>query len=194
MPIILVSGFDAWGDLTANPAWLAVEAAKPVLPAGWELCKVRLPVSWDEALDLLLEAWTEDVAAVLAFGVAPIEGIALEQIAINLTGGEDVDGKLPSNTQVIPNGPAGYWSTLPIELLNEGLAHANLPVTNSAHAGTFLCNFLFYQIIHQALWVSPEIPAGFIHLSNLKGECLVDQDALTKTVEVAVEFTAMSRS
>jgi pyroglutamyl-peptidase len=192
MPVALISGFDAWGDLTANPAWLAVEAAEPELPPGWELRKVRLPVSWDRAFEDLQESWTDDVGLVIAFGVAPIEGIALEQIAINLTEGEDVDGRLPPGNHVIPDGPAAYWSTLPIDSLDQAMAGAGLPVSRSAHAGTFLCNFLFYQVMHHVLWIAPEVPAGFIHLSNLKGQAVIDQPALEKAVRVAVEAVATS--
>lgn len=192
MPVLLVSGFDAWGDLVANPAWLAVEAAEPTLPPNWEIQKIKLPVSWSAAFEQLRDAWTDDVGAVIAFGVAPIQGVAVEQIAINLAEGKDVDGHLPTHPAVIEDGPAAYWSTLPIEAIHTALLSASLPAVKSAHAGTYLCNALLYQIIDHALWTNPDIPAGFIHLSNLKQPDSADQADLTRAVEVAIEATLSS--
>lgn len=194
MPVLLVSGFDAWGDLVANPAWLAVEAAEPSLPPDWEIQKIKLPVSWTAAFEQLRDIWTDDVGAVLAFGVAPIQGVAVEQIAINLAEGEDVDGNLPMHPSVIEDGPAAYWSTLPIEAIHTALLSASLPAEKSAHAGTYLCNALLYQIIDHALWTNPDIPAGFVHLSNRKQDGCVEQSDLTRAVEVAVEATLASRN
>lgn len=189
MPVILVSGFDAWGDLSANPAWLAVEAASPQLPPDWEIQKIKLPVSWSSAFEQLRDAWTDDVEAVLCFGVAPIDGIAVERIAINLAEGSDVDGNPPPQPSVVEDGPAGYWSTLPVDTIHHALVSAGLPAKTSAHAGTYLCNALLYQVVDHALWTKPEIPAGFIHLSNLKPPGSIDQETLVQAVELSIEAT-----
>lgn len=192
MPTLLVSGFDAWGDLEENPSWLAVDAATPNLPPDWEIRKVRLPVSWDQAFEQLLASWSDDVGASIAFGVAPIQGVALEQIAINLSEGSDVDGRQPPSKEVIPDAPAAYWSTLPIDPLHTALTDAGLPTVRSAHAGTFLCNALFYQMVHHALWTKPEAPCGFIHLSNLRHPEAVSLDDLTQAVTVCAETVVTS--
>lgn len=190
MPVILVSGFDAWGDLDVNPAWVAVEACRPKLPEGWEVRKARLDVSWDRAFDSLLASWTDEVVAVVGFGVAPIHDIALEQIAINLSEGTDVDGQEAPSREVIPDGPAAYWSTLPIEQLQKAITDSGLQASKSAHAGTYLCNALFYQIIHETLWKSPDTPAGFVHLPNLQNTDSISQADLNLAVETIIEALA----
>lgn len=194
MPVVLVSGFDAWGDLAVNPAWLAVEAATPDLPPEWEIQKLKLPVSWSAAFEQLRDAWTADVAAVLCFGVAPIQGIAVEQIAVNLAEGSDVDGNPPASPSVVEDGPAAYWSTLPVEAIYGALTAEGLPTVKSAHAGTYLCNALFYLAVDHALWTNPDIPAGFVHLSNLKLAGSVSQDQLIHAVSTCIEATLAAPS
>ncbi|MGE9270828.1 MAG: hypothetical protein ACQKBU_08490 [Verrucomicrobiales bacterium] len=193
MPTVLVTGFDAWGDLDANPAWLAVESCTPSLPPDWHLNRQRIPVSWEQGFEQLLGEWNSDVAAVLSFGVAPIRGVALERIAINLSEGQDVDGKLPQEEPIIDGGPAAYWSTLPLLEIEQALHQANLTAKPSAHAGTYLCNHLFYRVMHHALWKKPEMPAGFIHLPNLRQPDSLTQDQLTEAVTISIETTVRSK-
>ena len=71
-------------------------------------------------------------------------------------------------------GPAAYFSTLPIKAIVHGLRAANLPASVSNTAGNFVCNHVFYALMHR-LATRPELAAargGFIHLP-----CLPEQVA-----------------
>jgi len=191
MPLVLVSGFDAWGDIASNPSWNAVEASSPELPDSWEVRKLRLPVSWEQAHQTLLDEWTDDVAAVIAFGVAPRNAIEVEQIAINLVDPEasDVDGVTAESENVIEGGPAAYLSTLPAKEILEAMKLADIPAARSPHAGTYLCNQLFYHILHEAIMRAPDTPAGFIHVPNPAQSAEFTPDRLQRAVELAIETT-----
>ncbi len=106
-------------------------------------------------------------ALVVCVGQAAGRGeISLERIAINL----DDSPRLPDNAGLRPaahpvrvGGPAAYWSTLPVETLLPALRARGLPAGASVSAGTFVCNHLFYELMH-ALRRRPGCRGGFVHV------------------------------
>ncbi len=89
------------------------------------------------------------------------ENIALN---INYTTRKDNDGIIIEREQtIIKNGEIAYKSTLPFESISTALKKYNIPIIKSFFAGTYLCNNIFYHLMHFAR--KYKIPhAGFIHV------------------------------
>jgi pyroglutamyl-peptidase len=64
---------------------------------------------------------------------------------------------------VVPGGPVGYFSTLPVKACLQALTRAGIPAEVSQTAGTYVCNHVFYALMHQ-LAERPGIRGGFIHV------------------------------
>lgn len=167
---ILITGFEPFGEHAINPSQLLVQAL-PDQYQGTTLLKSILPVQHEQApqemLDLL-SAHQPD--AVMAFGLAAGRAkICIERIAINLMDYSIADnaGVIVENQAVIENGPTAYFSTLPIHALLIALTKAGIPAELSLTAGTYLCNQVFYVLMHEITSQNMRIPAGFIHLPAL---------------------------
>jgi pyroglutamyl-peptidase len=152
---ILVTGFEPFGGLARNPTG---EIART-------LGGVVLPVDYarvGQALGPLLE---RDWDAVLLLGLAVGRPrVSLERVAINFRDSVRPDnaGRLPDRSEVVPGGPAAYFSTLPLERLHDALAAEGLPVEHSLSAGAYLCNAAFYLARHAL--EGRNVPCGFVHM------------------------------
>jgi pyroglutamyl-peptidase len=91
--------------------------------------------------------------------------VSLERVAINLDDARIPDnaGRQPVDRPVVRGGPAAYFSTLPLKSMREALQLAGIPVEVSQTAGTFVCNHVFYGLMHQLRHRSG-IRGGFVHL------------------------------
>jgi pyroglutamyl-peptidase len=65
---------------------------------------------------------------------------------------------------VAVEGPAAYFSRLPLAAMLESLQSNGIPAELSLTAGAYLCNQIFYTLMHHLATHQREIPAGFIHL------------------------------
>lgn len=167
---ILLTGFEPFGEHQINPSQLLIEAL-PNQYAGITLRKVILPVDHTRApLELvhLLEEETPD--SIVAFGLAAGRAkISLERVALNLMDFANPDnaGVTIKNQPIDENGPAAYFSTLPLLPMLSGLNKAGIPAELSLSAGAYLCNQVFYALMHTLASQNLSVPAGFIHLPAL---------------------------
>lgn len=191
MRTLLISGFDIWPGVSINSSWVAVSNSQPV--CNFHVKKILLPVSWARAAPTLLDYLDDDVAAVVAFGMARDKAwVQLEQIAINLTDleADDADGCRPSSGFVVPQGPPAYWSALQNDYLVNLLNSSGLPARLSPHAGTFLCNYVFFSLMDKLNSRGRNIPGGFVHLPPLPNTGGLSENQLTRAVELICEETA----
>src|SRR6202012_355302 len=67
---------------------------------------------------------------------------------------------------VVPGGPVAYFSTLPIKALARDLRAAGVAAAGANTAGTFVCNHVFYALMHRLATVPALAPArgGFVHV------------------------------
>jgi pyroglutamyl-peptidase len=173
---ILVTGFEPFGGDSVNPSALLVErlAAEPV--AGTEIRRHVLPCAFTPLEGALREAmtdWAPDV--VIGFGLATgRSGISIERVAINLVDARipDNDGNAPIDEPVAFDGPAAYFSTLPVKGALQAVRAADIPVAVSHTAGTFVCNATFYLARHIAETMARPALVGFVHVP-----CLPDMPA-----------------
>jgi pyroglutamyl-peptidase len=171
-PTILATGFDVFPGAPENPtAWAIGELQREGWqPKGARLVTSVLPVrydAWDTAAKPLLAR--EKPSAVVAFGLsAKTTGFTLESTARNVVGIDRPDffGAKSTSDKVVPSGPQVYPSSLPFVEIVRALRAADLPMVRSDDAGDYLCNMLFYNLMHgsQALGLRH---AGFIHAPYL---------------------------
>ena len=65
---------------------------------------------------------------------------------------------------VIEGAPAAYWSTLPIKSMVRAIRDVGIPASVSNSAGTFVCNHLFYGLMHLLAEEGNARRGGFIHI------------------------------
>lgn len=64
------------------------------------------------------------------------------------------------------DGPAAYFSTLPIKAVVNAMREAGIPASVSQTAGTYVCNHVMYGLLHR-LSGQQVVKGGFIHIPYL---------------------------
>ena len=165
---ILITGFEPFGKSPINPSQILIEQAPESFPGGIELVKAILPVEKTAGPQALIDALERNQPeAVICFGLA--EGrpvISLERVAVNLMDYRIPDnaGEIVQNQPILPEGPAAYFSSLPLRAMQAELRANNIPSELSLTAGAYLCNQVFYTLMHHLASHGQTTPAGFIHL------------------------------
>ncbi len=184
LPTVLLTGFDAFGGDTVNPSWLAAKALHDDVVHGHRCVAAQLPTTFADSEALLLKLLrTHKPALVMCLGLAGGRpAFSLERIAINVDDARIADnaGAQPVDVPVAMRGPAAYFSSLPIKAMQQSLVTAGIAAEVSQTAGTFVCNHVFYVLMH-ALKRQRNRSArgGFVHLPYLPGQglpCMPLQD------------------
>jgi pyroglutamyl-peptidase len=193
---VLLTGFDAFGGADRNPSELAARALHGRTIAGHRVRAVVLPTAFAAAPAALAAALARPgppPALVLCVGQAGGRAaIGLERVAINLADAPIPDnaGHRPQDAPLRPDGPAAHLCRLPLKAMRAALDRAGLPAELSLSAGSFVCNAVFYELLHR-LATDPRLRAtrgGFIHVPWLpgQGEPSLPLDALVRGLRVAV--------
>ena len=166
-PTILLTGFEPFGGEAVNPSWQIAQALDGQVVAGATVQAVCLPCVFGQALSTLQTVLRRHrPVLVLCLGQAGgREGLTVERVAINVDDARIPDnaGQRPIDSPVQPRGPVGYFSTLPIKAIVAALQAAGLPASVSQTAGTYVCNHVFYGLMH-ALRRRADVRGGFIHV------------------------------
>jgi pyroglutamyl-peptidase len=175
-PTVLVTGFDPFGGAALNPSWMAAQALHGRLVAGHRLIGAQLPTVFGESLHGLRELLHRHrPALVVCTGqAAGRAALSLERIAINVNDAHIADnaGVQPVDTPVVPGGPAAYFTSLPIKAMLASLITEGINAEVSQTAGTFVCNHVFYALMHE-LATRHELGrtrGGLIHVPWLPGQ------------------------
>ena len=77
--------------------------------------------------------------------------LSLERVAINVNDARIADnaGAQPVDTPVVAGGPAAYFTSLPIKAMLVALLAEGINAEVSQTAGTFVCNHVFYGLMHE---------------------------------------------
>ena len=98
-------------------------------------------------------------------------------------------------------GPAAYFTTLPIKAMVKNVRDHGLPCHISYSAGTYVCNCVMYNVLHMAATKYPNIRAGFIHVP-FATEQVVEKpvtmasaslESIAKALEYAIEAIATNQ-
>ena len=196
---MLLTGFDPFGDdrdspNPVNPSWLAVKALHGKRIGGHRVVAAQLPCVFDVSITELRKLLrTHKPTLVICVGQAGgRSAVSLERVAININ-----DARLPDNlaaqpvdTPVHAEGPAAYFSTLPIKAMLQALQRLGVPAEVSQTAGTFVCNHVFYGLMH-ALATQRGLKrtrGGFIHVPFLpeQGSPALALDVMVSALRLAV--------
>jgi pyroglutamyl-peptidase len=169
----LVTGFEPFDGERINPALEAL-GRLPDHVGEVALATRMLPAVFGRALDALeaaVAATAPDI--VLCVGLAGGRAaLSLERVAINIDDARipDNTGQQPIDQPVVAGGPPAYFATLPIKAAVAALRAACLPAIVSNTAGTFVCNHVFYGLLHLAATRRPDLRGGFLHVPYLPSQ------------------------
>jgi pyroglutamyl-peptidase len=168
---LLLTAFEPFDGETRNPSLEVVRALDRSRWAGVDIDVLELPVERFHAIDLALHhlhRTVPDVVVMLGEAGRRLR-ITPERVAINVDDFAIPDnaGQQPQGEPIMADGPVGYFATLPIYQIVKRLLQANIPAAISNSAGTYLCNRLFYSVMHCLAVEQWPSTAGFIHLPYL---------------------------
>lgn len=187
---ILVTGFDPFGGEKINPA---IESVKklPDTIAGAEIIKLEIPTVIGKSVDKIkakIEVVHPDV--VLSIGQAGGRPeITVERVGINCDDCriKDNEGNQPIDEKVAEDGPAAYFSTLPIKAMVKNIQDGGVPASVSNTAGTFICNHVLYGVAHIQVTKHPEMRTGFIHIPFLPEQVVDKKNMPSMALETIVK-------
>ena len=168
MKKLLITGFDPFGGETVNPAWEAVKLL-PDSIGDYMLCKLTIPTIFGLGAAAVLEfAMDLQPDVILCVGQAGGRAaVTPERIAVNIRDAKIPDnmGNQPRGSFVDEEGPAAYFSTLPVEAMAQAIRDTGLPGAVSNSAGAFVCNDTMYILLHN--YAGTDVRVGFIHVPYL---------------------------
>ncbi|MDR6227591.1 pyroglutamyl-peptidase I [Desmospora profundinema] len=168
MKKVLLTGFELFGGERVNPSWEAVRSLKGEKVEGAAIEGVCLPTVFGKSLNRLRQAIRDTQPdVVIAVGQAGGRaGITPERVAINLEDARipDNEGNQPVDQPVVKGAPAAYWSTLPIKRMVRALREEGIPASVSHTAGTYVCNHVFFGLMHELEQACRPMRGGFIHI------------------------------
>lgn len=165
---LLITGFDPFGGGKVNPSWMAVEML-PERIGDCVLRKLAIPTVYGKAATLVLEAaelFRPDL--ILCVGLAGgRDAVTPERIAVNIRDARiaDNEGNQPSGDRIVADGPAAYFSSVPVEKMAQAIRDIGIPASVSNTAGTFVCNDVLYTLLHK--YAETNTHVGFIHVPNI---------------------------
>lgn len=165
---LLITGFDAFDKGQINPSWEAVKQL-PEEVGNFVLCKLQIPTIFGLAAERVLETAAEvQPNVILCVGLAGgRDAVTPERIAVNIRDARIPDnaGNQPKGQFVIPEGPAAYFATVPVEPMAQAIRDASIPGAVSNTAGTFVCNDVLYTLLQH--YTGTAVKVGFIHVPYL---------------------------
>lgn len=171
MKKLLITGFDPFNGNLENPSWLAVSAL-PDTVGNYMLQKMQLPTVYGKAANMVIAAageWNPDV--ILCLGLAGGRAaVTPERVGINIRSASIPDnaGQQFTDAPIIRDGPAAYFSSLPVTAMAQAIRDAGLPGAVSNSAGTYVCNDVLYTLLHHLAGTKTRV--GFIHVPYLPGQ------------------------
>jgi pyroglutamyl-peptidase len=198
---ILLTAFEPFAGETVNPSLEAALAMTGVEFPGTGLTVLELPVDRFRAVEMTsarLRVLRPDAVIMLGLAIARYR-VTPERVALNLDDYRIPDnaGNQPAGEPIIEGGPVGYLSTLPIRAITDRLLRARIPAAISNTAGTYLCNRLFYGVMH--LIATEQLPTigGFIHVPYMHEQALnkypdvpsLARETIVEAVRLAIEVT-----
>lgn len=164
---ILITAFEPFQQETINATMEALSLL-PDSVCGHTLIKRTIPVVFGKAVEAVT-ALVDDLRpeAVICLGQASGRAeVTPERVAINVMDARIPDnaGERPADAPIREDGPAAYFSTLPVKAMVQAMKEAGVPASLSNTAGTFVCNDLMYGLLDHLARTGRNIPAGFIHI------------------------------
>lgn len=201
MKPVLLTGFEPFGGDRDNPSQGIVERLDGCSIGGITVIGRVLPCVFYQAPRVLEGHILEhSPGLVICLGVAGGRSeITPERVAINVDDARIPDnaGQQPANQPIVPGGPVGYWSSLPICQIVTALRAQQFPASISDSAGTFVCNHTFYTLCHRSSQYASVTQRGFIHVPNPVEETSrvpgMSLDDMVRGIQLAIATCLESR-
>ncbi len=172
---VLVTGFEPFDREKINPSYEIVKALPSKIEKA-EIVKKEVPVVYGKSIESVIEEVkrTSPNIVIMLGQAGGRASITVERVTINVNDSKTLDNskKILKGDPVVKDGPVGYFSTLPIYDIVKGLLRIKIPATISNTAGTFVCNSLFYGVMHEISQKKLNIMTGFIHVPYLPVQTL----------------------
>jgi len=196
---VLVTGFEPFGSYDVNPSAEVVDALERHTVGGVRPLTAVMPVVYGAAADALARAVAAaDPDVVIALGQGNDTGsITVERVALAVSTADEPDsaGRLGRHAARIAGAPGAYRSTLPVEAIVAALQRAGVPAAASDDAGGYVCNHVFFGLMHLLATERPQTIGGFVHLPHLRGAedqngREMEREQLVRAVELIVAMAA----
>ncbi|WP_407435332.1 pyroglutamyl-peptidase I [Lelliottia sp.] len=191
---ILVTGFEPFGGETVNPSWEVVNQLEGMTIDDCRVVTRQLPCVFGESLMVLNSAIDElNPTVVIAVGQAGGRvDITVERVGINVDDARIPDnrGQQPIDVAIVPDGPAAWFSSLPIKAMVAAMREKGIPASVSQTAGTFVCNHVMYGLLHK-IRERTNVKGGFIHIPYLPEQAAAHAGApsmAAQTVKAALKI------
>lgn len=174
MSRVLLTGYEAFANTPINPAEMVARRMDGMELEGATIVSLVMPniffKSIDHAWEVIEEVQPDVVVMMGEYGGRAM--LTVERIAQNLNDGTryqllDNAGYAMQDELTAPDGPAAYYTTLPIRAMVKAMRDAGIPADISDTAATFCCNHLMYGVLHRIAVNQLPIRAGWIHLPHL---------------------------
>jgi pyroglutamyl-peptidase len=167
MKTVMLTGFEPFLDHPINPSEQLVKALHGEVLNGMKIEGRILPVDFKSAGDQIVRLYDElQPDVVISLGLAAGRNrITPERVAININDAvPDNSGYRPVDEPIVVDGPAAYFSTLPIRRMIEAINESGMPADISNTAGTYLCNHVMYRMLYHIEQAGRTTPSGFVHI------------------------------
>lgn len=141
-----------------------------------------------------LETLRPDI--VIALGLAAdAKKVRLERVALNFDDFliADNNGDRITETPIVEGASNAYFSNLPLKLMQKELEKKGTPTEISLSAGSFVCNHIYYHLLHALHQKNKEALAGFIHIpalpqANRESAFLKLKEAMISALSLTVDY------
>jgi len=192
MKTVLLTGFEPFGGEAANPSADIACALHGRTIADHQVVGTVLPCVFSKAgpeLARLIKQYRPEL--IICLGLAAGRTcITPERVAINIADARIADnaGEQPMDQPVVRSGPVAYWSHLPTTAIVEALQARGIPAEVSHSAGTFVCNHVFYGLMHRLARGRSGARGGFIHVPHPEPHGRLSLAALNEAIRMAIEI------
>jgi len=207
MTRVLLTGFEPFGGESTNPSQQAVQrlTAGPA-PEDVQIVGVSLPVVFGAAITAMTAAVDEhEPDIVICVGEAGGRvAVTPERFAVNLDHAPFPDnaGRQPIEATIVEDGPVAYRSTLPVTDMIQAMRAAGIPAAPSSSAGNYVCNNVFYGLMHLIATTRPQLVGGFVHVPYMHQQVVDRADAqpslsiatITDAIAIAIETSVRLRA
>lgn len=200
----MLTAFEPFAGEPINPSLEAARQMQKIDFADTAVRVVELPVDRFRAVEMALELIrASDPDIVIMLGEAGGRyRVNPERVAINIDDFRITDnaGNQPKDEPIVEGGPVAYFSTLPIRAINERIINAHIPAAISNSAGSYLCNRLFFSVMHAIAVEGLSAKAGFMHLPYLHDQAMnkypdvpsLSRESIVEAVRLAIEVSVES--
>jgi pyroglutamyl-peptidase len=174
MPKLLLTGFEPYGTTLLNPAEQVAIALNGEIISEIEVISTIVPNTFFKSITHVKERMLDQkVDYVLMMGEYVGRAmITFERFAHRLIDSSryqlaDNDGVSYDSKTTVDDGPIAYQGNLPLKAMVEVLRKNGIPADISDTAATFVCNHLYYGILHEISLNQLPVKAGWAHLPML---------------------------